>query len=91
MAIKIRTIAMIAPTLILISCSWLACPDAFAASASSALLRAKQEAESKGYVFVANRDEIVSKAKKEGKLRVQNGLRETLNPTTRSSFLQSPM
>jgi ABC-type glycerol-3-phosphate transport system substrate-binding protein len=43
----------------------------FAASAPSAtLLKAKQEAEAKGYVFHTSRDEIVERAKKEGKLRV---------------------
>jgi ABC-type Fe3+ transport system substrate-binding protein len=34
------------------------------------LLKAKQEAEAKGYIFLANHDEIVERAKKEGKLRV---------------------
>jgi ABC-type Fe3+ transport system substrate-binding protein len=54
------------------------------------LLKAKQEAESKGYVFVANRDEIVATAKKEGKLRVQNGLRETLKASTDAFRRQYP-
>jgi hypothetical protein len=46
--------------------------SAFAAtpSASASLLKAKQEAEAKGYVFHASHDEIVALAKKEGKLRV---------------------
>jgi ABC-type Fe3+ transport system substrate-binding protein len=48
--------------------------SAFAASATPALLKAKQEAEAKGYVFVASRDEIVANAKKEGKLRVLGSL-----------------
>jgi len=44
---------------------------AFAAAApSAALAKAKKEAEAKGYVFLAARDEIVSKAKQEGKVRV---------------------
>jgi hypothetical protein len=34
------------------------------------LKKAKQGAEAKGYVFLTNRDEIVAKAKKEGKLRI---------------------
>src|SRR5918992_2801023 len=35
-----------------------------------ALFKAKQEAEAKGYIFLTNHDEIVERAKKEGKLRV---------------------
>src|SRR5262245_45369224 len=49
---------------------------AFSASSSvvfgatdSALLNAKKEAEAKGYIFETNRDEIVAKAKKEGRMR----------------------
>ena len=82
MATKKRPTAMIAPTLILILWSWLACADAFAASASSTLLKAKQEAESKGYVFFTNHDEILSKAQKEGKLRIQASLDESMKATT---------
>jgi len=43
--------------------------EAFAAAASPDLLKAKQEAEAKGYTFITNHDEIVAKAKKEGKVR----------------------
>ena len=52
--------------------SWLETSSPFAAtpSASSSLMKAKQEAEAKGYVFHTSRDEIVERAKKEGKLRV---------------------
>ena len=64
---------MTARIVILILCLWLGGQDAFAAVAGSALLKRKQEAEAKGYVFFTNRDEIVSKAKKEGKLRVVAG------------------
>jgi hypothetical protein len=35
-----------------------------------ALLKAKQESEARGYIFPTNHDEIVERAKKEGKLRV---------------------
>jgi ABC-type Fe3+ transport system substrate-binding protein len=42
----------------------------FAAEAGPALLKAKKEAEVKGYFFAASHDEIVSRAKQEGKLRV---------------------
>ena len=42
----------------------------FAAELSRALLKAKKEAEGKAYLFAASHDEIVNRAKKEGKLRV---------------------
>jgi ABC-type Fe3+ transport system substrate-binding protein len=42
----------------------------FAAELSPALLKAKKEAEAKGYLFAASHDEIVNRAKQEGKLRV---------------------
>ena len=47
---------------------------AFAASSAPALAKAKQEAEAKGYAFIANHDEIVAKAKAEGKFRALFGL-----------------
>ena len=47
--------------------------DAFAAAAPE-LQKAKQEAEAKGFTFFTNRDEIVAKAKKEGKIRVLSSL-----------------
>ena len=54
----------------LLAC-WLAAAwSAFAAAANPALQKARQDAESKGYIFLAARDEIVAGAKKEGKLRV---------------------
>src|SRR6266545_7611341 len=42
----------------------------FAAEFSPALLKAKKEAEAKAYLFAASHDEIVNRAKQEGKLRV---------------------
>jgi ABC-type Fe3+ transport system substrate-binding protein len=42
----------------------------FAAELSPTLLKAKKEAEAKGYLFAASHDEIVNRAKQEGKLRV---------------------
>jgi len=41
-----------------------------AATPSPAMLAAKKDAEAKGYTFFINHDEIVTKAKQEGKLRV---------------------
>lgn len=43
-------------------------------AASPALTNAKKEAEAAGYVFEASREEIVARARKEGKLRVFSGL-----------------
>ncbi len=55
----------------------------FAAAASSALLKAKQEAEAKGFIFETSRDEIIAKARKEGKLRVLSSLEiENLKPVS---------
>ncbi|MGH7844523.1 MAG: ABC transporter substrate-binding protein [Candidatus Binatia bacterium] len=52
-----------------------------AASATPALLKAKQDAEAKGFIFETSRAEIIAKAKKEGKLRVLSSLEaETLKP-----------
>ena len=45
-------------------------PAVHAATPSSALLKAKQDAEAKGFLFIADRAEIVAKAQKEGRLRV---------------------
>lgn len=45
------------------------------------LLKAKQEAEAKGYIFFTSHEEIVAEAKKEGKLRVNSGLEpQTFKP-----------
>jgi iron(III) transport system substrate-binding protein len=44
--------------------------ETFAAAPSPRLLKAKQQADAKGYTFIPNHDEIVAKAKKEGKVRV---------------------
>lgn len=54
----------------LLCAPWLAVPIAYSAAASPDLQKAKQAAEAKGYIFENSRDEIVAKAKKEGRLRV---------------------
>jgi hypothetical protein len=60
---------------------WLDRQDSEAASINANLLKAKKEAETKGYVFAASHDEIVSKAKTESKLRVLTGFGpETFKP-----------
>ena len=47
---------------------------AIAASASPNLLKAKKEAEAKGYIFVSSKEEILANAKKEGQLSIQTFL-----------------
>lgn len=79
-----RCTAMIAPALIWIFWSWLSCPVAIAASTSPALLNAKQQAEARGYIFFTNRDEIISRAEKEKKLRIIAGLDGSLEATVRA-------
>ena len=56
-----------------------------AASSSPALLKAKQEAEARGYLFETSRDDIVAKAKNEGKLRVlASSAPETVAPLVKA-------
>src|SRR6187455_2524143 len=60
---------------ILILCAMLGiCQSASTATVSPSLAKAKTEAEAKGYIFLTDHDEIISAAKKEGKLRVVSGL-----------------
>jgi ABC-type Fe3+ transport system substrate-binding protein len=54
-----------------------------AAESSAALLKAKKEAEAKGFIFETSRDAIVAKAKKEGALKVLSGL----DPSVHSSMM----
>ena len=46
----------------------------FGAAASAALQKARQESEAKGFIFETTNDEIIGKAKKEGRLRVLTSL-----------------
>ena len=52
----------------------LVAPAGLLGAASPALQKAKQESESKGFIFETSADEIVAKAKKEGRLRVLTSL-----------------
>ena len=58
----------------------------FAAAPSSSLLKAKQDAEAKGYLFESSHDDIVAKAKKEGKLRVLSTMESAVVKVMRDSF-----
>jgi ABC-type Fe3+ transport system substrate-binding protein len=54
-----------------------------AAAVPAALQKAKQDAEAKGFIFETSHDEIVAKARKEGKLRVVTSLEmESLKPVS---------
>jgi iron(III) transport system substrate-binding protein len=58
----------------------------FAASVNPTLLKAKQEAEAKGYLFETSHDEIVAKAKKESKLHVLSTMEGAVIKVMRDSF-----
>jgi iron(III) transport system substrate-binding protein len=60
--------------------------SAYAASASPALTKARQEGEAKGYIFESSHDEIVAKAKKEGKLRVLSTMESAVIKAMRDAF-----
>src|SRR5262245_15827571 len=55
-------------------------------SAESA--KAKKEADSRGYVFYANRDEIVAKAKSEGRVRVLSNMDPDNIDALRKAFMK---
>ena len=57
-----------------------------AAESSGALLKAKNEAEAKGFIFESSRDEIVAKAKKEGAVKVLSGLDPSIYPSMMEGF-----
>jgi hypothetical protein len=62
--------------------------EAFSASASPVLLKAKSEAEAKGYVFYTAHDEIVANAKKEAQLRVVTSLDPTVIKVSTTAFMK---
>jgi iron(III) transport system substrate-binding protein len=65
---------------------WITGSSLFAASAATSVLKAKQEAEAQGYVFRTTHEEIVSEAKKEGKLRVLTSLQSKTFKAMAASF-----
>lgn len=71
--------------------SWLFSAGAQAATASSAMLEAKKAAESKGFVFLTSRDEILAKAKQEAALHVISSLdTESFKPMMQSFTKKYP-
>ena len=60
--------------------------NASGASVNESLIKAKQEAEAKGYIFLGSHDEIVAGAKKEGQLRLLGALDPRVYKAMISSF-----
>ena len=64
---------------------------AAATSPSADSTTAKKQAEAKGYMFVSSHDEIIAKAKKEGKLRVLSSYdRDTFQELRKAFIKQYP-
>jgi iron(III) transport system substrate-binding protein len=57
-----------------------------AAAAGAGLEKLKQEAQAKGFLFETSHDEIVAKAKKEGKARILTSLEAELNKPVAEAF-----
>ncbi|MBM4296731.1 MAG: hypothetical protein FJ143_03225 [Deltaproteobacteria bacterium] len=68
---------------ILLAAWWLSGTSALAADAGPALLKAKKDADARGYTFITSHNEIVNKAKQEGRLRV---LAEMEPPTIKAAI-----
>jgi ABC-type Fe3+ transport system substrate-binding protein len=58
----------------------------FAGTPNPASLKAQKEAESKGYLFVASHDEIISRAKKEGRLSIIVSLSDDVLKPVHAAF-----
>ena len=59
---------------------------AHAATPDPALVKAKKDAEGKGYIFETSHDEILARAKKEGKLRVVSTLEPAVIKSMKDAF-----
>ena len=65
---------------------WLISSTGHAAAAASAAAKAKHEAESSGYAFELSHDDIVSKAQREGRLKVLSSLESDLLKPVAGAF-----
>lgn len=65
---------------------WLLYPTAHAKAAASAATKAKNEAETQGYAFELSHNDIVSKAKREGRLRVMSSLESDMLKPVAEAF-----
>ena len=87
---KVRYLPRFALTVLLYA-PWLAASIAYSAVATPDLPKAKQAAEAKGYIFENSHDEIIAKAKKEGKLRVLSSYdRDTFQELRKAFIKQYP-
>src|SRR5262245_16349739 len=59
-----------------------------AAPPSAELAKAKKEAESRGYLFYASKDEIIAKAKEEGRVRVLSNMDPENIESLRKAFMK---
>jgi ABC-type Fe3+ transport system substrate-binding protein len=64
----------------------IAAPDEVSAGTAPNLPPAKQKADAKGYVIISSHDEIVAKAKKEGKVRVSASMQPSTIKSTTAAF-----
>jgi ABC-type Fe3+ transport system substrate-binding protein len=72
---------------LLLAASWLLLyAAAFAAAPNPELSKAKQDADAKGYIFESSHDEVVAKAKKEGRLRVLSTMETAVIKVMRDAF-----
>ena len=62
-----------------------------AAESSGALLKAKNEAQAKGFIFETARDAIVANAKKEGTVKVLSGLDPSSSSAMMTSFRKNTL
>lgn len=83
---KRNSLRTAAKSLILVlSAYWITASTLFAASPSPALIKAKQDAEARGHIFLTTHDEIVAGAKREGRLRVLG----SLTPSTYKAMINA--
>jgi ABC-type glycerol-3-phosphate transport system substrate-binding protein len=73
------------PAIFLFLVMWLLAAPTFAATTTASVQKAKQDAEAKGYAFIASHDEILANAKKEGKVRVHS----SLDPNTYKPLMET--
>ena len=65
---------------------WLLATSSLAADINPSLLKAKKDAEAKGYIFETSRDAIVAKARKEGRVKSLSSLENDVHPHLIESF-----
>ncbi|MGH7846756.1 MAG: ABC transporter substrate-binding protein [Candidatus Binatia bacterium] len=65
---------------------WVLATSSLAAEPSAALLKAKKDAEAKGYIFETSHDAIVAKARREGRAKSLSSLDPEVHPHMMESF-----